>query len=305
MGVDIFKQALDLVSLNLPDINYKIDEPMKLHTSFKIGGAVRAMFFPSSEDELLGLMGLFTISEINPFILGNGTNLLVSDNPLNMIVINTSGLNDVRVSSDSEITAGAGITLTRLALFAYENSLAGLEFAHGIPGSFGGAIYMNAGAYGGEMKDVVITTRALAVDGMIHEIKGEAHEFGYRQSVFSGEDDTILSGVVKLEKANKDEIKEKMDELKRRRTTSQPLDLPSAGSIFKRPKDGYVGALVEEAGLKGYSIGGAQVSPKHAGFIVNTGGATYDDVRRLIEYIQETILDKFSVELKTEIKMIS
>ena len=307
--MDKANEAIGKARAELPSIEVKLGEGMKKHTSFKIGGSVRAMYFPQTPRQFSTLYNIVfeTFGEGcgAPLIMGNGTNLLVSDEPLDLIVINTSKLTGIEKTGELEITAAAGIMLSKLAVFAMEHELKGLEFAHGIPGSLGGAIFMNAGAYGGEMKDVVQRVTAFAPAAGIKTIERSALDFSYRHSCFCDTGDLVLSSVIKLQKGEAGEIRTAMDELSVKRRTSQPLDLPSAGSVFKRPKDGYVGAMVEQAGLKGYSIGGAQISEKHAGFIVNKGGATFSDVSRLISHIQETILKQFGIALETEIRIVS
>jgi len=296
--------AINATENKLPSIKCRLEEPMKSHTSFRIGGPVRAMYFPESAGILSELYGILDEYRIKPLIVGNGTNLLVDDNPLEMIAVKTTGLGIIERTGETEITAGAGALLSKIAMIAFEYGLSGLEFAHGIPGSLGGAVTMNAGAYGDEMKSVIdLTTAYNPVSGKL-DVKGEEHGFSYRHSRFSDTDEIVLSSIIKLRKADKDSIKAKMDELSARRRESQPMDLPSAGSIFKRPKDGYAAALIEQAGLKGYAFGGAQVSEKHSGFIVNRGGALFSDVITVIEHIRETVLKRFGVELESEIKII-
>jgi UDP-N-acetylmuramate dehydrogenase len=202
------------------------------------------------------------------------------------------------------MTAESGILLSKLAVFALEHSLTGLEFAHGIPGTLGGAVSMNAGAYGGEMKDIVVKTTAVAPDSQVFDVIGDAHGFSYRRSRFSEMNHVILSSVLKLDKGDPEVIKSRMDELSRKRRESQPLNLPSAGSTFKRPQGGYAAALIEQAGLKGYVFGGAMVSEKHAGFVVNRGNATFSDVMAVIDHVRETVLKQFSIELEPEVKII-
>ena len=287
-----------------PAVRCRLGEPMKNHTSFRIGGTVRAMFFPGSADELAGLCAALRDRGTEPLILGNGTNILADDKPLDIVVVKTTGLCDIARTGDAEITAGAGILLSKLAAFACEQSLSGLEFAHGIPGTLGGAVAMNAGAYGGEMKDVVRSTRALGADDTSSILTGEEHGFSYRRSILSQNNDIALSSVIKLKKGGMDAIKSLMSDLSARRRENQPLDLPSAGSAFKRPKGGYAAKLIEQAGLKGFAIGGAQVSAKHSGFIVNMGDASFSDVIAVVEHVQETVYKQFSIKLEPEIKIV-
>ncbi|MBO4831688.1 MAG: UDP-N-acetylmuramate dehydrogenase [Oscillospiraceae bacterium] len=278
---------------------------MSEHTSFRIGGEAPVMFVPEEPEALAELCSALNDRGVRPFITGNGTNLLIEDGDLGFPVVKTVSGNDIaRISGDAEVTAPAGMLLSRLAVFAQQNGLTGLEFAHGIPGTLGGAVSMDAGAYGGEMKDVVTSTLAFSPERGVYEIRGEEHDFSYRHSVFSDTDSVILSSAIRLEPGNASAVKARMDELAEKRRASQPLDMPSAGSTFKRPKGGYAAAMIDGAGLKGCSVGGAQVSTKHAGFIVNTGGATFDDVIRLIEIVQERVLREYGAELEPEVKII-
>ena len=288
-----------------PVCSYKRDEQMKDYTSFRIGGPVRVMFFPKCSAELTELCGLLRGYDITPFMLGKGTNLLALDKQLEMVVINTLGLNNIESSGDSGILAGAGASLKAVALFAYERGLAGLEFAFGIPGTIGGAVFMNAGAYESQMKDVVELTYAMNAETGVYVAEGAEQGFGYRRSRFMDTGDVVTAATLMLEKGDKDSIKAKMDDFAIRRRFSQPLDMPSAGSVFKRPKEGYAGAFIEQAGLKGFAIGGAQVSEKHAGFIINRGDATFSDVMSLIDHVRNEVFKQFSVELELEIKIVS
>jgi len=263
------------------------------------------MFFPQSEGEVIHLMETAVSLGIKPIVIGKGTNLLVYDGELSSPVIQTvSGLNRIDIYEDGTVKCECGALLVSAAVSAMKAGLTGLEFAHGIPGSMGGAVLMNAGAYGGEMKDIVTSVRVVCNDGVIREFSCEESDFSYRHSRFSDAGDIILSAKMKLDRGNPIEIKKRMEELSLRRRESQPLNMPSAGSTFKRPAGGYAAALIDQAGLKGYSIGGAQVSEKHAGFVVNKGGATFDDVCRLIEHIQKVVYAESGIELKPEIKII-
>ena len=302
--MDAISGALNAVRNSLGHIEGRLGEPMKNHTSFKIGGSVRAMFFPKSAEELAELCTAMREFGIRPFIMGNGTNLLFPDGALDIIAVKMTGLSDIRLTGETEITADSGVTLSRLAVFACERGLKGLEFAHGIPGTLGGAVSMNAGAYGGEMKDVIYRTEALRAATEGFSVTGGEHEFSYRQSRFSDTGDIILSSVIRLEKSDSGEIRARMDDLAARRRESQPLNLPSAGSAFKRPESGYAAALIDQAGLKGFTIGGAMVSEKHSGFIVNTGGASFGDVLAVIGHVRETVFKLFGIELEPEVKII-
>jgi len=302
--MDQISQALEAVQFELPKIKFKIAEPMKFHTSFGIGGPVRVMFFPDKPTALSDLCRVLFENGVTPLVIGNGTNLLVNDKALELAVINTGGLNSRERTGETEITASAGALMTRLAVFASECGLAGLEFAHGIPGTLGGAVYMNAGAYGSEMKDVVRSTTLYRPNSGVFSIAGEEHGYSFRHSRFAETGEIVVSSVIRLQKADTESIRAKMGELNARRRESQPLDLPSAGSTFKRPKVGFAGSLIEQAGLRGYLHGAAQVSEKHAGFIVNRGGATFADVMAVIEHVQETVFKKFGVELELEIGIV-
>lgn len=288
----------------LPDLKWAADEPMAKHTSFRIGGPAKRMAFPKTREQLVVLMGFLQDAGVKPLLIGNGTNLLVADKGLDTVVIDTSAeLSHIELTDEGEIAADAGVSLAKLALFAWKNGLTGLEFAHGIPGTLGGGVVMNAGAYGGELKDVVTEVTALYLDGVKVLTPAEL-DFSYRHSVFSAGEGIVLGAKVKLESGDPDAIKAKMDDLMARRKASQPLELPSAGSTFKRPAGGYAAALIDQAGLKGYAVGGAQVSEKHAGFVVNRGGATFDDVLRLMDHIRSEVLRTSGVELEPEVKII-
>ncbi len=287
----------------LPDLTVECDVPMQRHTSFRIGGPARRMAFPVNREQLVILLGLAQECGIKPFILGKGTNLLVADEGLDTLVIKTEQMNAIRQLDDVTLEADAGISLARLAVFAQQNGLAGLEFAHGIPGSLGGAVFMNAGAYGGEMKQVVIEVAALFEDG-VRYLTAEEAQFAYRHSVFSNADAVVLGAKLRLEKGDSAEIRARMDDLMARRKQSQPLEYPSAGSTFKRPTGYFAGTLIEQTGLKGLTVGGAQVSEKHAGFVINIGGATCADVTELIAQVQQRVLDAHGVQLEPEVKII-
>lgn len=302
--MDAISHALAVVRDKLKKTAYRLDEPMKNHTSFKVGGVVRSVLFPRSARDFAELCGLLHEHGIRTLIIGNGTNVLINDVLGDMVVIRTIGLYSAKLISENKISAGAGMSLTQLAGFAYANGLTGLEFAYGIPGTVGGAVLMNAGAYGSEMKDIVHSTAAYSPDGGMATITGEQHGFSYRNSRFSDTGDIVVSTEIVLQKGDAHSIREKMDEFDARRRESQPLEKPSAGSTFKRPKDGYAAALIEQAGLKGCAIGDAQVSEKHAGFIINRGEASFKDIMRLIGHVQETVFKQFGVELEPEVKII-
>ena len=279
------------------------DEPMKNHTSFKIGGNADLFVTVHDQEQLLAVLKLTGNENIPLFVLGNGSNLLVSDKGVRGIVLRLGGrFREIGFNSDGTIHCGTGAMLSKLCSFALENSLTGLEFAWGIPGSCGGAAFMNAGAYGGEMKDVITSCEHVDMQGECGEFSGSELDFSYRHSVY-GSGKYIITGVnLRLEKGDKDEIQAKMDDLMGRRKSKQPLEYPSAGSVFKRPVGYFAGGLIEQCGLKGAKVGGAMVSPKHAGFIVNAGGATCEDVLNLIAEIQRKVKSETGVELECEVR---
>jgi len=284
-------------------IEYKTNEPMRLHTSFKIGGPADVFINIRNAEELKNAVDTAKELEIPYFIIGKGSNLLVSDKGIEGVVINLSGLDCITVDGNT-LTAFSGASLASVCNAALENGLSGLEFAYGIPGSGGGALYMNAGAYGGEMSQVVKSATYVTSDGEIGEIYAKDMALGYRTSIFKKSNAVITSVTFELVKGEKAEIKAKMQDFTGRRCEKQPLEYPSAGSTFKRPVGYYAGALIEENGLKGKTVGGAQVSVKHAGFVINTGNATCCDVKELIKIIQDTIKKNNGVELETEVIFI-
>ena len=293
------------VSDYLPDLKIMVDEPMRNHTSFRIGGPAKRMAFPCNGEQMVILTGLAEECGIRPLVIGNGTNLLVADEGLDRLVINTSSMNEIELGENGRITAGAGVSMARLADFACRQGLAGLEFAHGIPGTLGGAVCMNAGAYDGEMKQVVENVTLLFPEEGVRTLSCEEMAFGYRRSLLSEHPDAIvLRATVKLDAGDPAVIREKMQNLMQRRKTSQPLEWPSAGSTFKRPAGYYAGTLIDQCGLKGLTVGGAQVSEKHAGFVVNKGGATCADVVELMRQVQERILAEKGVVLEPEVKIV-
>lgn len=283
---------------------FKEGEPLSAYTTFRIGGPAEMLLFPQDEQTLQKLLVFCKQTDTVPFLLGKGSNLLISDSGLDGVTICTERMQKHELLSSDEIVCEAGLALSRLCLFAQANGLSGLEFAYGIPGSVGGAVFMNAGAYGGEMRDALSTVTSVDSDGRLHVHAVDDLQLGYRTSVFQENGETVLSAVVRLTKGDPDEIRSKMDEILQRRKDKQPLNFPSAGSAFKRPEGHFAGALIEQCGLKGYSIGGAQVSEKHAGFIVNRGGASASDVLRLIDYIRGTVLRETGINLEPEIRCI-
>lgn len=284
-------------------IVYKLNEPMSCHTSFKIGGAADIFISVSSANEFSAVFKKCGELNIPRFIIGKGSNLLVSDLGLEGAVISLLGLNGISVSGE-EITCGAGAALSDICRAALRNSLTGLEFAYGIPGSIGGAVYMNAGAYGGEISGAVLSAECMTADGSTVKVEAKDMNFGYRKSVFKENGTTVISAVLRLQKGEKKEIEEKMEDYISRRKSKQPLEYPSAGSFFKRPEGYFAGALIEKNGLKGASVGGAQVSCKHAGFIINRGGATAADVMKLSRKVSDTVLAKDGVSLEREVIFI-
>lgn len=298
--MDVYSEALTLLSQKYPKTQVLLNEPMANHTSFHIGGEVPMLIIPDSVRALRDSMAFFENAGVRPLVIGNGTNLLVSDKRLSFPVIKThGGLENIRLVSETKIYAEAGASLARIAAFARDNALTGFEFAHGIPGSLGGAVYMNAGAYGGEMAQVVTKSESLAGSKL-----GAEHDFSYRHSAYTGTDDVILSAEIELTRGDREEISAKMQELIGKRRNSQPLELPSAGSTFKRPVGGYAAAMIDECGLKGYTVGGAMVSEKHAGFVVNFANASFDDVMAVISHVRETVYKKLGTELETEVLII-
>jgi len=280
------------------------DEPMKNHTSFKIGGPADVMIIPSNEEELINAVKLCRDNNIDFYIMGNGSNLLVKDGGMRGAVIKINeGVNNIKVLGNI-ISCEAGALLTGVSRVAMANTLTGMEFANGIPGTIGGAVTMNAGAYGGEMKDVITKVRALDINNNIVEYRNEEMNFRYRGSKVVDDNLIVLSIELELKPGNYDEIEATMKDLTFKRTSKQPLELPSAGSTFKRPEGHFAGKLIQDSGLQGLRLGGAQVSEKHCGFVVNRDNATCKDVLELISVVQKTVRDKFDVDLETEIKLI-
>ncbi len=294
------KQQLQLACPNLTLLEW---EPMCGHTSFQIGGPVRLMAIPASEAELTAILQQVKKAEVLPYILGNGTNLLCQDEPTECFVIKTSkGLNRLEILPEGTIYCGAGVLLSQVAAFALQHNLTGLEFASGIPGTLGGGIMMNAGAYGGELKDVLVETHYLTPEGEKGIRRGEEQRLGYRTSSFVGGKEIIIGGVLRLSPGKQEAIQARMGDLAWKRKSKQPLEFPSAGSTFKRPQGGFAAALIDQCGLKGLTVGGAQVSEKHAGFVVNRGGATCADVIALTDQIRAIVQEETGVSLEMEVK---
>ena len=304
--MDWYTQLDKQIADYLPDLRVECDEPMSRHTSFRIGGPARRMAFPERGEQLVLLMGFAEDCGARPLVIGNGTNLLAPDRGLDRLVVNTSAMSRVELGPEPyTIQAEAGVSLARLADFACKQGLTGLEFAHGIPGTLGGAVCMNAGAYDGEMKQVVRSVTLLFPEEGVRTLSCEEMDFGYRHSLLSDRPEAVvLSAVFRLTPGDRETIREKMRDLMARRKASQPLEWPSAGSTFKRPTGYFAGTLIDQCGLKGLTVGGAQVSEKHAGFVINTGGATCADVKELIRQVQERVLAEKGVRLETEVKII-
>lgn len=289
----------------LPSVALRAEEPLSARTSFRIGGPAEVMAFPLNAEQLKAVLLAARELGVCPLILGAGTNVLAPDEGIRGLVIYTrDALREMRLLTPTRIEAMAGAPMARLALFAKDAGLTGLEFAHGIPGTIGGGIYMNAGAYGGELRNVAVKTEVLHFDGTSEVLEGEAQKFSYRSSAFQKMDGVILRTELELQSEDREQIAARMRELSEKRRASQPLELPSAGSAFKRPQGGYAAALIEQAGLKGFAVGGAAVSEKHAGFIVNYGGATAKDVLELIHAVQEQVYESSGVRLEPEIRLL-
>ena len=282
----------------------KFDEPMKLHTTFKIGGPADVFVEAQNTDEIIALIEYCKQNSIPYMIIGNGSNMLVGDKGIRGVVIQVGkAMNNITIDKET-VTAQAGVLMSTLANAILKAELSGFETLSGIPGTLGGGIYMNAGAYGGELKDVIDTVTYIDESGEIITKPNEELDLSYRHSMFETGEYVILSAVLKLKKGSYEEIKAAMQDYNKRRSDKQPISMPSAGSTFKRPEGYFAGKLIQDSGLMGYSIGGAQVSEKHAGFVVNKGGATAADVLALIKHIQDTVEEKFGVCLEPEVRLI-
>lgn len=298
-------KLIKTISEVCPQVELREHEPLSRHTTFRIGGPVNLMALPRTKKEAAVTVKAAADAGIDPFFLGKGSNLLVSDDGISGFVIKyVSGVDNICHKTGEIIDADSGVSLSQLAVFAMEEELSGLEFAHGIPGSLGGAVFMNAGAYEGEMSQIVTEVDCVTKTGEVEQISASHLDFGYRNSIFSDENRLILGVRLRLKKGSREQIQEKMADFMERRRAKQPLEFPSAGSAFKRPPGQFAGALIERCGLKGERIGGAQVSQKHAGFIINTGGATCDDVLRLMRKVRETVYKETGVSLESEIRML-
>lgn len=288
-----------------PQLELREQEALSRHTSFRIGGPVSLMALPKTKHEAQVAIRAAAELEIDPFFLGKGSNLLVADEGIDRFAIKyISSLESMEREGEREIRAGAGLSLAQIAAFAMEERLSGMEFAHGIPGSLGGAVVMNAGAYEGEMSQIVREVICLSKTGEEALFSEEKLGFGYRHSVFSDEMCLLIAVCLRLVPGEREEIQAKMQDLMERRRSKQPLEFPSAGSTFKRPPGNFAGSLIEAAGLKGAAMGGAQISEKHAGFVVNTGGATCEDVLRLISAVRKTVQVETGIVLEPEIRLL-
>ena len=291
------------INENLGDFFY--DEPMKNHTSFCVGGPAKLLIKPRDEEALVEILKSIRKNNYKYYILGNCTNIIVRDKGFDGIIIKLKNkLDDVKKVSDKEIYAGTGASMKKISEFAMENSLTGLEFAHGIPGSLGGAIVMNAGAYDGEIKNVVKSVRLLDENLNVIEVPGDEMNFSYRHSLVQERNLIVLGATFSLEDGDKNKIREKYEDFDQRRADKQPLDMPSAGSTFKRPTGYFAGKLIDDSGLRGFTHKGAGISEKHCGFVVNKNKATAQDVLETIEIVQKVVHDKFDVTLEREVKII-
>ncbi len=292
------------ISLALPGVRLCMNEPMSKHTSFRIGGPAEVMAFPENAEQLSDLLKVSALLDTVPAILGAGTNILAPDEGIQGLTICLKdSLSGMEQLDGNLIRVAAGVSMTKAAVFAADLGLAGLEFAHGIPGSVGGGVYMNAGAYGGEIKDVCERVEVMSRNGELRTLTAEQMAFAYRHSILEDTGDIVVSATFRLTKKDPAEIRAYMQELMTRRRASQPLNLPSAGSAFKRPIGGYAAALIDSAGLKGYRVGGAAVSEKHAGFVVNAQKATAQDVKTLLKHVSDIVFEKSGIRLEPEVRI--
>lgn len=288
----------------LPDMELRFDEPMSNHTSFRIGGGAEIMAFPKTREELADILKVSTLLDCNCAILGAGTNVLAPDGGLPGVVICLKDCMDgLEQTAPNRIRVMAGVTMARAAVFAANLGLSGLEFAHGIPGSVGGGVYMNAGAYGGEICQVCTAVEVMDRQGQMRQLTAQQMNFSYRHSLLEDTKELVVSAEFTLTPGDPEVIWSRMKELIAKRTASQPLNLPSAGSAFKRPVGGYAAALIQESGLKGYQVGGAAISEKHAGFAVNLGGATAQDVQQLLRQVSDQVYAKTGIRLEPEVRI--
>ena len=300
--------GLDYTLVNdhyLPNLTVQVEEPLAKHTSFRIGGPARRMAFPQNAEQLVLLLNFADQCGARPFLLGNGTNVLFPDGEVDRLIVNTRDMAGVCLSDAGRVRADAGATLARVASFACQQGLAGLEFAHGIPGTVGGGVCMNAGAYGGEMKQVLRSAAVLFPEEGIRTLSCEELNLSYRHSLLTEHPEAVvLYAEFELTPGDPEAIRAAMRELMAKRKASQPLEWPSAGSTFKRPEGYFAGRLIEEAGCKGLTVSGAQVSEKHAGFVINRGGATAADILALIQKVQTAVLEQTGVRLEPEVRIV-
>ena len=288
----------------LPDVELRFQELMSKHTSFRIGGPAEVMVFPSSAAQLAKVLRTSAALQVRPVILGAGTNILAPDEGMDgLCICLKDSLDGMERMGDHRVRIMAGVSMTRAAVFASNHGLSGMEFAHGIPGTVGGGVYMNAGAYGGEIRDICESVEVMDLQGKIRQLTNEEMRFSYRHSILEDEGGIVVSAVFRLEAKNPAEIKARMKELQGKRSASQPLDMPSAGSAFKRPVGGYAAALIDQAGLKGFAVGGAAISTKHAGFAVNLGGATAADVKNLLQQVSDRVYENSGIRLEPEVRI--
>ena len=293
----------EIISLHLGKV--LINEKLSNYTTYRVGGKVRAIIYPKGEEELIKLVGLLKEKDIKYFVLGNGSNVLFSDELYDGIIIKLDNFNKISIN-DNEITVGAGYPLIKLSNDAMRNSLIGLEFASGIPGTVGGAVFMNAGAYGEDMSKIVESVQVLTSDLKIKTFTNKQMKFSYRTSILQDHLDYVcISAKLKLQKGNKEEIEKIMTERRLQRRATQPLNFPSAGSVFRNPEGMYAGKLIDDMGLKGFSVGKAMVSEKHANFIINTGNAKANDIKRIIDLIKQKALIKYGIRLRVEQRLIN
>ena len=288
----------------LPEIELAFQEPMSRHTSFRIGGPVEVMAFPKNKEELAAILKASALMDLKPAILGAGTNILAPDEGIKGVVICLKdSMDGVEQLDETHIRVAAGVTMTRAAMFAANLGLSGMEFAHGIPGTIGGGVYMNAGAYGGEICQICESVEVMDMDGNVCALSNEKMKFSYRHSVLEDQQAIVLGATFHLNPSDTETIKATMKELQAKRSASQPLDLPSAGSAFKRPVGGFAAALIDQAGLKGYAVGNAGISQKHAGFAVNLGGATADEMKQLLRQVSDIVFEKSGIRLEPEVRI--
>ena len=300
MNLDFYNQLINCID----EERVLVDEPMKKHTTFRVGGNADYFVMPQNAEEVKKIVALCKDAEVPYYILGNGSNLLVGDRGYRGVIIQIyKAMNDIQIEGD-RVKVQAGALLSRVGTATLEAELTGFEFAAGIPGTVGGAVVMNAGAYGGEMKDIIVNATVLTQDGDIITINKEDLELGYRTSVIAKKGYVVLEAEYQLQPGEKEVIRARMDELKCQRVTKQPLEYPSAGSTFKRPEGYFAGKLIQDAGLRGFQVGGAQVSEKHCGFVINKDQATAADIRELMRQVSDKVMQEFGVKLEPEVKTL-